>query len=83
LVGKSVTDTISETKNRDSHLPKVLERGTQIMMWAFSDRYGLKIQHLQIFLVDKQVSGENYLAEYVLTFFAMNHSGQFAPCIPH
>jgi hypothetical protein len=43
----------------------------------FSNRYGSKIQHLQILVANKQVSGEKYVAKYVLTFIAMNHSGQF------
>jgi hypothetical protein len=43
----------------------------------FSNRYDSKIQHLQIFLANKQVGGEKYVAKYVLTFIAMNHSGQF------
>jgi hypothetical protein len=43
----------------------------------FFNRYGLKIQHLQILVANKQVSEEKYVAKYVLTFIAMNHSGQF------
>jgi hypothetical protein len=43
----------------------------------FSNRYGLKTQHLQIFLGDRKVCREKYVAKYVVTFVVMNHSGQF------